>query len=145
MLRYFAYGSNMSTAQMTRRCPDCERVSKGILADHRWIIARQGFASIIDAPGEWVEGVVWSISPADEVALDHYEDVHLGLYTKHHLPVMVGGQASETLVYIDPISTPGVPSPGYVGRLQQAILDADLDPAYVRRQIQPFMALSHGA
>lgn len=140
MIQYFAYGSNMSTAQMVQRCPDCERVGKGKLLDYRWIIAPQGFASVVPAPGEEVEGIVWSISPADEIALDRFEDVHLGLYIKHQLSVVVAGKRVEMLVYIDPESGVGAPSPEYVARMRRAIADAALDPAYVARHIEPFLS-----
>ena len=95
---------------------------------------------MVPAPGEQVEGVVWSINPSDEIALDRFEDVHLGLYTKHRLPVMLAGEHVEMLVYIDPESGVGVPSPEYVERMRRAIADAALDPAYVARHIEPYLS-----
>ena len=43
---YFAYGSNMGTAQMQQRCPDSQRLGHAWLEGYAWLIARQGFASI---------------------------------------------------------------------------------------------------
>ncbi|KAF7954986.1 uncharacterized protein EAE97_000245 [Botrytis byssoidea] len=44
---YFAYGSNLSHAQMQTRCPDSTYVGMGILQNHRWIVNQRGYANIV--------------------------------------------------------------------------------------------------
>lgn len=139
MRRYFAYGSNMGSAQMRARCPGSRRVGRAWLAEHRWIIARQGYASVVPSPGDRVEGVLWEINPADEVALDGFEEVALDLYRKHELTVETATGPVEALVYIDPLPTPGQPHFEYIARINAGIADADLNPAYVAAQIRPFI------
>lgn len=139
MTRYFAYGSNMGSAQMRQRCPDSRRLGKGWLEGYRWIIAEAGFASLLPSPSDSVAGIVWEISPADEIALDRFEDVHLDLYRKHHLPVRRGDETATALVYIDPVERLGQADADYIARINAALRDAELDPAYVEAHIRPFI------
>ncbi|KAI5918236.1 hypothetical protein F4810DRAFT_600418 [Camillea tinctor] len=44
---YFAYGSNLSTAQMRQRCPESEPLALVHLADHEWRINERGYANIM--------------------------------------------------------------------------------------------------
>ncbi|KAH7313381.1 hypothetical protein B0I35DRAFT_410383 [Stachybotrys elegans] len=58
---YFAYGSNLSTAQMRQRCPYSTPIGLGYLAGWRWIINQRGFANIVPLEATEDEG-----SPAAE-------------------------------------------------------------------------------
>lgn len=49
---YFAYGSNLSLAQMKMRCPDSIFVGMGLLQDYRWIVNQRGYANIVFCGGE---------------------------------------------------------------------------------------------
>jgi hypothetical protein len=44
---YFAYGSNLSTAQMRQRCPYATPIGLGYLEGWRWIINERGFANVV--------------------------------------------------------------------------------------------------
>ncbi|KAI1631384.1 hypothetical protein F4809DRAFT_632546 [Biscogniauxia mediterranea] len=46
-LLYFAYGSNLSTAQMRARCPVSEPLALAHLAGWSWIINERGYANIV--------------------------------------------------------------------------------------------------
>ncbi|KAI1486705.1 hypothetical protein F5X96DRAFT_217738 [Biscogniauxia mediterranea] len=46
-LLYFAYGSNLSTAQMRARCPASEPLALAHLAGWSWIINERGYANIV--------------------------------------------------------------------------------------------------
>lgn len=139
MARYFAYGSNMGTAQMHHRCPDGHALGVGRLEGYRWIITTSGYASILPDDSAHVEGIIWEISATDESALDRFEGVHLGHYRKHTLPVMFEGHEIAALVYIDPVTQTGQALPEYVNRINTALNDAPLDPDYVAQQIRPFI------
>jgi len=55
---YFAFGSNLSTDQMLRRCPSSVPVGLGYLPGWRWIINERGYANIVqdDDAGSPVKG-----------------------------------------------------------------------------------------
>ncbi|KAI0430086.1 hypothetical protein F5Y09DRAFT_239959 [Xylaria sp. FL1042] len=123
---YFAYGSNLSTTQMQRRCPHSTPIGLARLADWTWIINERGYANIIpqeySAPGETesrtetdllpslspgnpgVYGLVYRLHPDDEAKLDRYEGVGFA-YEKETVKIprtefvelhLVGGSSSST-------------------------------------------------
>ncbi|CVL01172.1 uncharacterized protein FMAN_10348 [Fusarium mangiferae] len=47
---YFAYGSNLSTEQMRRRCPYSTPVGLAYLKGWRWIINERGYANVVQLP-----------------------------------------------------------------------------------------------
>ncbi|MCB1432828.1 MAG: gamma-glutamylcyclotransferase [Alphaproteobacteria bacterium] len=83
-LFYFAYGSNMSLAQMQERCPESERVGIGHLPGHRLVFPRFsmnrqcGVAGVEAHPEHEVWGVIYRLSPADGVRLDRFEGYEAG-------------------------------------------------------------------
>lgn len=139
MKYYFAYGSNMFSVQMRRRCPECRKIGRAQLRGYRWIITTRGYANIICAEQEVVEGVLYEISTADEAALDEYEGVAAGCYFKKTLAVCHEGKEIEAMVYIDPTVCEGEPREEYVGRMTAALREADLSPGYVARYMGRFI------
>ena len=103
---YFAYGSNLSTAQMLQRCPFSTPIGLGHLQGWQWIINERGYANIIqplrvgasDAASETllqqqqqqqqagVYGLLYLLPPRDEELLDGFEGVPRA-YQKVHLDV----------------------------------------------------------
>jgi gamma-glutamylcyclotransferase len=88
---YFAYGSNLSIAQMTQRCPDSIFVGIAQLHDYKWIINERGHANVVKQgnskpSGHVVWGLVFNISEDDVALLDKYESVP-ELYVKEALEV----------------------------------------------------------
>lgn len=65
MKSYFAYGSNMGNQQMAQRCPDNRKLGHACLPGFRWIISISGCATVVESPGEEVEGVLFEISESD--------------------------------------------------------------------------------
>jgi len=68
---YFAYGMNTNVEQMAVRCPTAVPMGKAILPDYR--LEFKSYATIVPSPGDIVEGVLWTITPADEASLDLLE------------------------------------------------------------------------
>lgn len=137
---YFAYGSNMNKAQMAARCPGSTRVGKAALPGYRWIIAADGYANAVPSMADTVQGVLFTITPADEVALDLYEEVDAGCYMKHDLQVQYAGTAVEALVYLNPRTAEGTAEPGYLAPLRTAMfVDGGLGEAYLARYVLPFI------
>ncbi|MFB0492709.1 hypothetical protein ABIE45_005295 [Methylobacterium sp. OAE515] len=129
---YFAYGANMDAAAMALRCPVSRLIGGGHLPGYRFIIMREGYASVVRAPGRIVRGVLWDLALDDIPALDRYEGVSGGLYTKASLPVRTAGGVKRALIYLGCSSAPGRPRPGYLEAVVAAARAAQLPPAYVR-------------
>lgn len=85
MKPYVAYGSNMHFEQMKMRCPDSYIIGIGCVEDYE--LEFKGVATITMRTGLFVPVVLWMISERDEIALDHYEGVAVGLYRKEIIKV----------------------------------------------------------
>ncbi|KAG7293842.1 hypothetical protein NEMBOFW57_003902 [Staphylotrichum longicolle] len=86
---YFAYGSNLSLAQMAKRCPASYYIGRAVLPDYRWQINQRGYANVVAAPGSSVHGLVFELLDDDEARLDRNEGVHAGAYAKALLGVVL--------------------------------------------------------
>ena len=131
---YFAYGSNMDAAAMRVRCPRSRPVGLARLMRHRfYLMGRTGYASVRRDPRATVHGVLFDLALADVPALDRYEDVGHGLYTKAQQPVVLGEGASRRalLYYGADESEGGTPPVGYMEGVVAAARAAALPPAYV--------------
>ncbi|MFE1598081.1 gamma-glutamylcyclotransferase family protein [Methylobacterium sp. ID0610] len=128
---YFAYGSNMDRAAMARRCPASTVRGIGRLNRHRFVIMREGYASVVRDPGATVWGLVWDLALSDVPALDRYEGVASGLYIKAQQPVTTEGGVRRALVYLGR-GQGGVPRPGYLQGVIAAAQEAGLPEAYLR-------------
>ena len=74
---YFAFASNLVTAQMAERCPGAEPRGVAALEDHRFRIGRRGYATVIGEPGATVHGMLWDLSPQHEAALEQKAIVYV--------------------------------------------------------------------
>jgi gamma-glutamylcyclotransferase (GGCT)/AIG2-like uncharacterized protein YtfP len=127
---HFAYGSNMDRALMLRRCPTAEAIGPARLDHWRFIVARNGYASIVPAPGEVVHGVLWRLGPRDLAAVNAYESIDSGLYRRRLLPVRRDG-CVRALVYVARERTEGRPKPGYQDLVVAAARSWSLPEDYV--------------
>ncbi|MFC0212470.1 gamma-glutamylcyclotransferase family protein [Paenibacillus chartarius] len=84
---YAAYGSNMNLIGMSVRCPESQVVGHGYIDD--FVLEFRYYANIEESPGQRVPVVLWRISEADEVRLDRYEGVHIGIYRKEILTARI--------------------------------------------------------
>lgn len=140
---YFGYGSNLWLHQMRTRCPSSTYLGVARLSNYRWIINERGYANVVEitspSPKDVVYGLVFSLLPSDESALDINEGVPHA-YTKELLPCSFWAspnsqpvdvsqppteEAREMLVYIDRKRV-GVAEPReeYVVRMNKGIEDA---------------------
>lgn len=139
MRAYFAYGSNLWVAQMNSRCPGHTRIGPGVLCGYRWLINTHGYATLMQAQGESVHGMVYTLTGADEKRLDDYEEVRLGLYRKQDCLVKMKEREVSCLVYIDPVTSEGAPGAAYITRINYGLRDAGLPDDYVERVIRRFV------
>jgi gamma-glutamylcyclotransferase (GGCT)/AIG2-like uncharacterized protein YtfP len=129
---YFAYGSNMDTAAMARRCPASRPLGLARLARHRFAILQAGYATVERDPRSIVHGVLYELALADIAALDRYEDIARGLYRKVTQPVLrKGGSPVQALVYVGAGPSGGQPRPGYMEGVIAAAESAGLPAAYI--------------
>ena len=129
---YFAYGSNMDRAAMAARCPASRPIGPARLAGHRFVISREGYASVMRDPRRTVWGVLWDIAFADMPALDRYESVASGLYVKLNQPVLAEGGTRRALIYVARSAGSGQPRPGYLEGVIAAARAAALPADYIR-------------
>lgn len=114
MILHFAYGANMHRDVMRRHAPAATPVGAAALADYRFIITADGYASVAPIPAHTVHGVLWRITPRDRVTLDAWENVAGKLYRAEILRVRHANQIKPALVYIARPTRGGRPKAGYM-------------------------------
>jgi gamma-glutamylcyclotransferase (GGCT)/AIG2-like uncharacterized protein YtfP len=129
---YFAYGSNMDTAAMARRCPASRPLGVARLARHRFAILQAGYATVVRDSRSTVHGVVYELALADVPALDRYEATARGLYRKVVQPVLRKQSGPVlALVYVGAGPIGGRPRPGYVEDVIAAARTVGLPESYI--------------
>lgn len=126
---YIAYGSNLNKGQMKFRCPTAKVVAKSWIHDYRLVFQGNPYgahANIIPAQGYEVPVAIWEITPADERALDRYEGVAGGYYTKEYMEVEVDGEMKEALVYIMTPNPYGIPHDSYLATIARGYKDFNM-------------------
>lgn len=123
MKYYLAYGSNLSVAQMLRRCPSAVYAGYSDIPGYRLLFkgSRTGsYLTIEPMKGRTVPVLVWMVDDEDEKALDYYEG-YPKFYRKENMKVLLRSFADpllvkevEAFVYImDEGRLPGTPAEGY--------------------------------
>jgi cation transport regulator ChaC len=132
MMLYFAYGSNMNRALMRRHCPGATELGTAALFGCRFVITTDGYASIVPRSGGRVHGVLWRLTVRDLAALNSYECIESGLYSKLTLPVRKAGRRVAATVYVARSRNAGRPKPGYLDVILDAAREWSLPAPYVR-------------
>ena len=123
LIRYFAYGSNISPGQMARRCPGAQILDVACLFNWRFHINTRGSATIMREAGARTYGVVWNCRGVHLARLDKYEGVGWRNYLKSRVQVVArDGRELSALVYISRRHYAGRARPNY-------LLREILDPA----------------
>jgi gamma-glutamylcyclotransferase len=132
---YFAFGSNLSLAQMAKRCPNSKFVGTAILPHYRWMINERGFANVVRSNSDWVEGLVFEIDIEDELRLDKSEGIAKQVfcdgtkgpcYEKYEMTLKV--HCARGSLYRRPV--PWIISKGGVGNV---LSEADLEGSSGKR------------
>ena len=132
MTIYFAYGSNLSSSAMKRRCPDARPLGPATLPGYRFFVGLDGWGSVRPSAGHTVYGVLWRLTPRDLAALHAYELLHRGLYDVRYFPVRHGAGRVRAMIYILRRNARGIPRPGYVEMIAAAARAWKLPEPYVR-------------
>lgn len=131
---YIAYGSNLDQYQMAHRCPTAKPIAKSWLHDYKLVFQGNPYgahANVIPEEGQEVPVVIWEISAKDEAALDRYEGVAGGYYTKEYMEVEVDGEMLEALIYIMTPRDYGIPTDLYLDTIAQGYEDFNLPITYL--------------
>ncbi len=128
---HFAYGSNMHRVVMRKHAPRAEPLGAARLADYRFVITADGYASIEPARGKAVHGVLWRLTPRDRVTLDLWENIAGGLYRVETVPVRAAGRHLSALVYLAQPRDTGEPKAGYMEIVIAAARAWQLPAAYI--------------
>ena len=147
---YFAYGSNLSLAQMARRCPAARAMSRAVLHGYRLSFPRLGsnwtggVAGIEPDAIARVEGAVYRVTAACLRTLDAMEGVGSLRYQRVTVSVvMPDAQAMEAATYVatpEP-GGPFEPSAQYVRVIMQGAREHGLSACHVS-QLTQWLSLS---
>lgn len=121
---------------MQFRCHEHKKLGLASLANYRWIITKRGFASVLESPGDFVEGVAFELSSGDEAILDECEGPN---YYKKTVKVILGKKEVEALIYIDKEIEEGHPKDEYMNRINHALTDAGLSEQYISCTIRKYV------
>lgn len=116
-MKYFAYGMNTNTRQMSIRCPGAQPLGRAVLYGHEFRFARH--ADIIENPDYITQGVLWEITPECEQALDALEGFP-DYYLKKQVTVFYNGKPLTCMTYYmagDLVDE--LPSDGYLEMLYE--------------------------
>ncbi len=116
---YFAYGSNMDEIAMAQRCSKSTVIGPAILHRHRIAMMAEGYVTVVRDPRAKVYGLLWDVALSDVRALDRYENVQTGLYSKILQPVKrMDGEGvrplQQALVYVGSNDAGGAAQAGYL-------------------------------
>lgn len=131
---YFAYGSNMDMEQMRRRCPDAKCIDTAVLHGWKFALDEVGYATVVPEAGASVPGLLWTLTDADEAALDTYEGVRSRCYEKVTLSVVPKRTyvPMQALVYVSLRgANEGARVQGYLERIVHAAAHAGFGTSYL--------------
>ena len=121
----------MSRAVMRKHAPGAEPIGAAVLANYRFIITADGYASVEPMRAAAVHGVLWRLTPRDRAGLDAWESVAGGSYRAATLAVHRARRRQMALVYLARPCGIGRAKSGYVELVVAAALAWDLPPDYV--------------
>lgn len=106
MVKYFAYGSNMSPTRLMERDIKYSNRQKGILRGYKFTINKKsfknpniGFANITEDDNSIVEGVLYDVEEGELLKLDKFEGSPKH-YHRKMVYIDVGGFYHESITYI---------------------------------------------
>jgi len=139
---YFAYGSNMNTAQMKERCPNAKKLRKAILYGFRFIINSRGVATIIETQKDKdiVEGGLYEVGDDCLASLDYYEGVKKKYYYRKKVEIIYQNKKMEAITYIAEDQEEGNPRNGYIEKIIQGAEEFRLSKDYIKNNFKKYYA-----
>jgi AIG2-like family len=144
VILHFAYGSNMSRDVMRKHAPGAIPVGVAVLANHRFVITADGYASVEPKRAATVHGVLWRLTSRDCVTLAAWENLVAGLYRTRILSVRHAGHRQIAFIYLARPRPPGRARARYMELVIAAALEWRLPQAYIA-SLRRFLPKSPGA
>ena len=142
---YLAYGSNLNIDQMLWRCPTAKPLGTAEIKDYELLFkgSRTGsYLTIEPKDGSKVPVAVWSVTRADEAALDRYEGFPT-FYYKKDMPITYKGITTgkeytvDAFVYIMHEERPiGIPTRSYVECCRDGYIAFGFDTGYLLEAVK---------
>ncbi len=140
-MHYFGYGSNLRAAFVADLLPGAKFIMKAYLPNYevQWRAWREeykgGISSIIETPGEIVEGVIYECSEEEIEALDYRPGIYVPEYKRETFMVLgEDGEWYSTELYR--LRDPGGPFPPsriYVTGMLEGAKEIGLSPDYIEK------------
>ena len=132
-MKYFAYGMNTNSAEMSYRCPRARSLGAAILLDHEFRFSTH--ADIIEYPGFETHGVLWDITTDCEAALDILEGFP-HYYQKKIVTVQYQGQEIQAMTYyMTGDRSDALPSSGYLAMIMDGYHEHDVPTEQIHLSI----------
>ena len=129
-MKYFAYGANLSKANMARLCPNAKPLTSANLPNYKLLFTLSsrtdggGTATVKLTHGERVPGALYEIDAACLRALDKYEDYPRDYNRINVIVFNDFGDAIEAVVYLKMRQlSEARPGPDYIKLIQQGYRD----------------------
>lgn len=126
MALYAAYGSNLDPERMALRAPHSPLRGTGWLVDWRLTFGGEDLtwegplSTIVEDPGHQVYVALYDLTPADERALDQWEGLEIGVWTKIRVRVSTLDGDATAWAYVLNAYEGGLPTARYLGMLAEA-------------------------
>ena len=138
---YFGYGSNLSTKYTKPYFPSAQVVKRAMLPNYHIEFRKYstdlegGISTIIEAPGEFVEGIIYEVSEEEIAEMDILEDVPQGLYKRETFMVIdkEGKWEKVDLYRVCTPKGPFTPSKKYVSYMLEGMAEHSFEEEYVKR------------
>jgi gamma-glutamylcyclotransferase (GGCT)/AIG2-like uncharacterized protein YtfP len=136
---YAAYGSNLDPRRMAQRAPSSPVRGSGWLRGWRLTFAGEelgwdgSLSTVVEDAQASVFVMLYEMTAQDERALDAWEGVELGLWTKIKVRVQTMGRQELAWIYVLDAYEGGLPSAHYLGVLAEAAEAGGAPAEYVER------------
>jgi len=136
---YFAYGSNMNTTQMKKRCPNVEKLGKAVLYGYRFIINSRDVATIIESKNTFVEGGLYKVSDDCLSSLDRCEGVKTNCYYRRKIELICQNEKIKAVTYIATDQKESMqPRNGYIKKIIQGTKEFDISEDYIKNNFEKY-------
>lgn len=141
---YLAYGANTNKGAMSLRCPGAVFIAPYTLHNMRLVF--RGVADVVDAKGVQTDAALWTITAADEAALDVFEGFPR-LYVKRYVKILVEGVKQRGMMYVmrTPLERQALPFRAYVDCMLEGYAQCSLDKQQILDAIHSIELRSRNA
>lgn len=138
-MKYIAYGSNMVSSQMARRCPSAKLVGTGYIEGARLEFYRHATVVRTKQKADRVPVAVWEISEADERNLDRYEGYPSYYIKQEWLVRLDSGESVQGMIYLMRSILLSPPDDSYYDCIRKAYEDLGLS-SQIKTVLEPALA-----